>query len=123
MKKVGGSKENDLCKFIPSEKGGYVHHFTFRKMKAQLPHQLSDLIRRYIVQTDHPGKVAPRPRAARGSRKKRDIITLTREDVERLRHISRQVGDSEMVAKLSPRRSLAMVRRDLIRSIRAGQVE
>ena len=30
VKKVGGKKENDLCKFLPMETGGYMHHFTLR---------------------------------------------------------------------------------------------
>jgi hypothetical protein len=122
LEKIGGRKENDLCKFLPSDSGGYVHHFTLRKMKIQQPHELSELIKKYIVHTDTPGKVNPKQRAARGSRKKRDVLTLTRGDVERLLDISRQVGDKEMVAKLSPKRSLSTLRRDLMKSIRAGQV-
>lgn len=122
LKKIGGNKENDLCKFLPSDSGGYVHHFTLRKMKVQQPQQLSDLIKKYIVQTESPGKVSPKQRAARGSRKKRDVITLTRGDVDRLLEISRHVGDKEMVAKLSPKRSLSNLRRELIKSIRAGGV-
>ena len=33
IKKVRGTKENDLCKYIPVSSGGYIHHFTLRKMK------------------------------------------------------------------------------------------
>lgn len=122
LEKIGGRKENDLCKFLPSESGGYVHHFTLKKMKQQNPSELSEMINKYIVQHEAPGKVVPKQRAARGSRKKRDILTLTRSDVERLLNISRQVGDKEMVAKLSPKRSVSTVRRELIKSIRSGQV-
>lgn len=122
LKKVNGRKENDLCKFIPSESGGYIHHFTMKKMKNQKPDELASLIKRFIVQVEAPPRVNPKQRAARGSRKKKDIITLTRGDVERLLDISRKVGDKEMVAKLSPKRSLTSVRRDLIKSIRAGQL-
>lgn len=123
IKKVGGRKENDLCKYLPSTVGGYLHHFTLRKMKTEQPQELFDMIKRFIIDASTPGKVAPKPRAARGSRKKRDVITLTRGDVERLLDISRQVGDKEMVAKLSPKKSLAALKRDLIKTIRDGQID
>jgi hypothetical protein len=122
LEKIGGRKENDLCKFLPSDRGGYVHHFTLRKMKIQQPQELCELLKKYIVHSESPGKVTPKQRAARGSRKKRDVLTLTRGDVERLLDISRQVGDKEMVAKLSPKRSQSTIRRDLIKSIRSGQL-
>lgn len=123
LKKVGGKKENDLCKYLPSDRGGYIHHFTLRKMKHEQPYELSEMIKKFIVHTDLPGKVSPKQRAPRGSRKKRDVITLTRGDVERLLDISRKVGDKEMVAKLSPKRSIATLKRDLVKSIRAGTVD
>ena len=33
LKKVGAKKENDLCRYIPMATGGYMHHFTLKKMK------------------------------------------------------------------------------------------
>ena len=36
IKKVNGRKENDLCKFIPMNSGGYMHHFTLKKMKNKI---------------------------------------------------------------------------------------
>ena len=47
IKKVGGSKENDLCKFIPVTSGGYMHHFTLKKMKVKDPSELSSLIEKF----------------------------------------------------------------------------
>ena len=35
IKKVNGRKENDLCKYIPGSGGGYMHHFTLKKMKSK----------------------------------------------------------------------------------------
>ena len=35
IKKVGGSKENDLCRFIPMTSGGYMHHFTLKTLMTQ----------------------------------------------------------------------------------------
>ena len=39
IKKVNGTKENDLCKYLPMDSGGYMHHFTLRKMKHKDPNQ------------------------------------------------------------------------------------
>ena len=49
IKKVNGRKENDLCKYLPMTSGGYMHHFTLRKMKNRQPHELSSLIEKFII--------------------------------------------------------------------------
>ncbi|MBM3207406.1 MAG: hypothetical protein FJZ57_02215, partial [Chlamydiae bacterium] len=43
IKKVNGRKENDLCKYIPMNSGGYMHHFTLKKMKNRQPAELGTL--------------------------------------------------------------------------------
>jgi len=123
IKKVGGKKENDLCKFIPMSSGGYMHHFTLRKMKTKQPSDLGSLIEKFIINSDRPHSVPPKQRAARGSRKRRDQITFTRNQLERMLNIARLAGDKEMVSVLSPKKSLATCKRELIASIRHGKVE
>jgi hypothetical protein len=123
IKKVNGRKENDLCKFLPMTSGGYMHHFTLRKMKNRQPHELSTLIEKFIINVDKPSSVAPKQRAARGSRKRRDQMTFTRMQLERMLNIARLAGDKEMVSILSPKKSLASCKRELIASIRHGKVE
>ncbi|SCA62433.1 Uncharacterized protein SCG7109_AA_00340 [Chlamydiales bacterium SCGC AG-110-M15] len=118
IRKVGASKENDLCKYLPVSTGGYIHHFTMRKMKTEDPDKLSEMIDSFIIQTERPGVVAPKPRAARGSRKRRDQPSLTKNDLERLLNIARLAGDTEMIAKLTPRKSLATIKRELINNVR-----
>ena len=49
VKKVRGTKENDLCKYIPMNSGGYMHHFTLRKMKYKSPKELNSLIEKSSV--------------------------------------------------------------------------
>lgn len=121
-KKVRGSKENDLCKYLPVEKGGYMHHFTMRKMKNILPRELEKMIKTYILDAKTPLRVPPKPRAARGSRKRPDLISLSRDELDRLVGHLRMAGDSELAGKLSQRRSLAACKRQLISSIRANEV-
>jgi hypothetical protein len=123
IKKVNGRKENDLCKYLPMTSGGYMHHFTLRKMKNRQPHELGTLIEKYIINSEKPSPVAPKQRAARGSRKRRDQITFTRIQLERMLNIARLAGDKEMVSVLAPKKSLATCKRELIASIRHGRVE
>lgn len=123
IKKVNGRKENDLCRYIPMTSGGYMHHFTLRKMKNKQPTELGTMIEKYIINVDRPGMVAPKPRAARGSRKRRDQMLFTRNQLERMLNMARLAGDKEMISILSPKRSLATCKRELIVSIRHGKVE
>ena len=122
IKKVKGHKENDLCKFLPGDGGGYMHHFTLRKMKFTEPTQLSSLLQKFIINVDQPGVISPKPRAPRGSRKKRDVVSFSRIDIERVLELARQAGDKDLLAKFSPKKSLPSLKRDLIRSIRENRI-
>lgn len=123
IKKVGGNKENDLCKYLPMDSGGYMHHFTLRKMKNREPQQLGTLIEKFIMKTDRPSSVAPKRRAPRGSRKRRDNLSFSRTQLERMLQIARLAGDKEVISMLSPKKSLPLVKRELISSIRHNRVE
>ena len=123
IKKIGARRENDICRYLPVSTGGYMHHFTMRKMKGENPKQLTTMINKHIVNADRPTMVAPKPRAARGSRKRRDQFIFTKQDIERMLNMARLAGDKDMVRKLTPRRDLRTIKRDLISSIRHGRVE
>lgn len=123
IRKIGARRENDICRYLPVAVGGYMHHFTMRKMKGENPRQLIQMINRYVIESDRPQTVPPKPRAARGSRKRRDQLTFTKQDLERMLNMARLAGDNEMVRKLTPKRDLRTVKRELISSIRHGRVE
>jgi len=123
IKKIGGKKENELCKYLPMKTGGYMHHFTLRKMKLKQPQELSSIIERFVLHTDKPSSVAPKQRAARGSRKRRDHLNFTRFQLERMLNIARLAGDKEIITILSPRKSLASCKRELIQAIRHNKVD
>ena len=123
IKKVGARKENELCKYLPMTSGGYMHHFTLRKMKYKKPSELSSLIEEYIIKADRPLVVPPKSRAPRGSRKRRDQITFTRLQLERMLNIARLAGDKEIISILSPKKSLATYKRELIQAIRQNRIE
>lgn len=123
IKKIGAKKENELCKYLPMNSGGYMHHFTFKKKKIKDPKELSNLIEEYIIETDKPEVVKPKARAARGSRKRRDQITFTRGQLERMLNIARLAGDNEIITVLSPKKSLASCKRELIQAIRQNKAD
>lgn len=123
IKKVHGTKENDLCKYIPGPTGGYMHHFTMRKMKNTHPSELAALLKKHIVNVDTPKALDPKPRAPRGSRKHRDFINFSRGDIEKVLQLAREVGDHDLLARFSPRRSLPTLKRELIRSIRDNNIQ
>lgn len=123
IKKINGGKENDICRYLPSETGGYIHHFTMRKMKTENPEKLKQLINSHIVRADRPQSVPPKSRAARGSRKRRDQFAFTKIDLERMLNMARMAGDKEMVRKLTPKKDLRTIKRELITSIRHGHTD
>lgn len=123
VKKMGVKKANDLCKYIPMKSGGYIHHFTFKKMRSSHPQELASLIERHILEVEKPSSVAPKQRAPRGSRKRREHMNFTRMQLERMLNIARLAGDQEIISILSPQKSLMHCKRDLLQSIRQGKVE
>lgn len=123
IKKVGARKENELCKYLPMTSGGYMHHFTLRKMKIKKPSELASLIEEFIIKNDKPLIVPPKQRAPRGSRKRKDQITFSRIQLERMLNIARLAGDKEIISILSPKKSLATYKRELIQSIRQNRID
>lgn len=123
IKKVGARKENDICRYLPVAKGGYIHHFSMRKMKYEDPEQLNTLISKYILNASSPSKVTPKTRAPRGSRKRRDHLPLTKQDIDRLLFLARQNGEKDIIRKLTPRKDLRSIKRELIASIKHGEVQ
>jgi hypothetical protein len=123
IKKLGVKKENELCKYLPMKSGGYMHHFTLKKMKAKQPQELAGIIDRFVINSDRPIVIAPKQRAPRGSRKRKDNMNFTRMQLERMLNIARLAGDKEIITILSPKKSLASAKRELIQSIRHNKVE
>jgi len=124
IKKIGGKKDVDVCRYIPAPSGdGYLHHFTLRKMKSKNPDELESLLKKFIFDSQSPKSVPPRPRAARGSRKNRDHISFTRYQLDRiLQVVKNHCDDPEVLNILLPKPSPATVKKDFLRSIRNEEV-
>ncbi|MBM3198443.1 MAG: hypothetical protein FJZ58_04215 [Chlamydiae bacterium] len=123
IKKVNGNKENDLCRYIPGSTGGYLHHFTLKKMKLRQPTELCSLLEKFIINSEKPTRIPPKQRAARGSRKKKDQYTFSRSQLEKMIHLARATGNKEIITMLAPKKSLASCKRELIASIRQGKAD
>ncbi|MGR3952288.1 MAG: hypothetical protein QRY74_05285 [Chlamydia sp.] len=123
LQKLGVKRENDICRYLPASTGGYIHHFTMRKMKQQLPNALADMIHKFIINTDKPIAVRPKQRAARGSRKRKELMNLSRTDLQKMLQLAVSVNDKELIKKLLPKRELKAIKRELISSIRKDIVD
>ncbi len=122
IKKVNGERENDLCKYLPMDCTGYMHHFTLRKMKLKQPKELMSLIENFIINAEKPLEVSPKKRAPRGSKQRKDQLNLTKNQIDRLLNMSLILGDKEIINVLSPKKSLTTCKKELMQSIRQGVV-
>lgn len=120
---IGSQSENDICRYLPMKTGGYMHHFTMRKMKRELPSELGKLIETHILDSEDPTAIPGKRRAPRGSRKRRDHVSFNRAELEHMLRIARLAGDKELIRKLTPKRDLKNIKRSLINSIRQERVE
>ncbi len=123
MKKVGCTQENELCKYLPMKTGGYMHHFTLKKMKSKQPQELSTIIEKFVIESTQPSVVSPKQRAPRGSRKRKDLMNFTKNQLERMLNIAKLAGDKEIISILSPKKSLAAAKRELIQAVRHNRTE
>lgn len=123
INKVGATSESDLCRYLPMKEGGYMHHFTLKRMKNKERAELASSINKNIISCDKPQKVAPKKRSPRGSRQRRESLALSRSDLEHVLRLARTHGDLSLVRKLAPKRDFATVKRELISSIRHNRIE
>lgn len=123
MKKIGAKLENAICRYLPAKNGGYIHHFTFRKLKKNEPSQLSDLLNRYILNPESPITVNPKRRAARGSRKRKDAYVVPKQEFDQILQMARSSGNTDLIRKLMRPRDLKTAQKELIAVIRRGIVD
>jgi hypothetical protein len=92
MTKMNVLKETALCKYIPCDEG-YLHHFTFLKMKSSNPIQLRNLIKEHIF--DRTPRLVPPKRRHR--RQPRELIgNLPAEDnLENIKPSSQKIFERD----------------------------
>lgn len=124
LHKIAAHSEKELCHYLPAQKGsGYLHHFSLKKLKNQDPTTLNALLKEFIIDAGSPKMLAPKQRAPKGSRKKKDSLTFNRSELSSLVELARKAGYQDIVAQLSSHRSLASIKRDLVRSIKDNKVD
>lgn len=97
--KINGKREIDLSRFLPCSRG-YMHHFTFRKMMQENPQQLSELIKKHIIESEKPQEIQFKPIEKSHQTKKMKEFSLSQDDMDRLLHVARQAQDLELIEKL-----------------------
>lgn len=123
IRKIGGHGENDICRYLPAENGGYMHHFTLKKMKQEQPQELQEMISKFILHSEDPNVLAPKQRAPRGSRRKKEHVQLSKGAIDKLLNYARAANDQEMINLLTPKRSFASYKKALIQMARDGRVD
>lgn len=121
LKKVGARNEKDICRYLPIN-GGYMHHFTWKKLKTRNPDALSEMLRRYIINSDKPMTVKPKQRAARGSKKKKDNVTLSAHEMDRVFQLAKNANDVELMRRLLPKKDFKAVKKELLQCIKKNIV-
>ena len=100
LSKVNGKKERDLCRFLPCSRG-YMHYFTFRKMMQDSPQQLSDLIKKYIIESEQPQEIQLKQiEQSYQTNKKMKQFNISEDEMDRMLHIARQAQDQDLIEKL-----------------------
>lgn len=121
LKKIRAKKEKEMCRYLPGPRGGYIHHFTFKKLKEKDPEKCLSLVEEFILNPPTPRELEPTPRAPRGLNRTNNQIKLPNEMVNRIIQIARESGDNSLLSKILAARPLNQVKRDLIRSIRENR--
>src|SRR5438445_10687545 len=79
ISKVKEKNESSICRFIPVKSGGYMHHFTLKKMKHNRPEELYGLIQAHIIQIENPQQIQAKPVELEqlSTYKKKRLFTIT----------------------------------------------
>lgn len=99
ISKVNGKNETNICRFIPSRlsSGGYMHHFTLKKMKREHPEELYDLIQAYIIQIDQPQEISAKPPERPCTYIKKQLFTVTEAEMDRIIDLATRAQDLELL--------------------------
>lgn len=118
LTKIGSTKEKDICKFLPAEKEGYMHHFTLKKIKKTNPQELFSLIQEFILNPPEPRAIDPKPRARRNK-----SLSLNQSDLKLILKLAQKTGDKQLLTKLGAKLSLPRIKKELIKSIKDNHIE
>lgn len=116
--KVGGKHEKDICRYLPGEQGGYIHHFTMKKLRKSDPKAFKKMLEECILEAKNPRPLDPKPRIRRNR-----PLSLNQSDLKLVLKLARETGDRFLLAKLENKLSLSQLKRELINSIKGNRLE
>ncbi len=101
LKKIGTQNQNDLSRYISTESGHCMHHFSFHKLKKQKPSELLSKIKTCILDPKEPTRLPPPPRNKRRQSSSRAIFT--KDELKRLMACAKEAGHEDLVDKIMPK--------------------
>lgn len=118
LKKIQGKSEKDLCKFLPAETEGYMHHFTLKKLKNKNPEAFRSLIQEFIMAPSTPQPIDPKPRL-----RKNKALSINSLDLRLILKLAHTTGDKYLLSKIGSKLSYTTLKRELINSIKENRVD
>ena len=118
LKKIGAISEKEICRYLPGDKGGYIHHFTLKKIRKTKPAEFCALIQEFIINPATPRQIEPKPRIRRNK-----SLSLKEIDLKHILKLAQKTGDTYLLSKLGTRFSLQSIKKQLIKSIKQNKVD
>lgn len=118
LKKIGGMSEKELCRYLPGDTGGYMHHFTMKKLRKNKPSEFCSLIEEFILNAPAPRQIDPKPRERRSK-----ALSLNQADLKKVLELAQKTEDTYLLSKLGSKLSLPGIKKELIRSIKMNRVD
>ena len=116
MTKLNLKSENEICRYLPDGEG-YLHHFSFKKMKKTDPKKLLSMISDHIIDAHAPKRMPSKPRVYSRTTSSK-VLKIDRKHARELLELAQQSNNQSLIEALSPALSLREVQRDLIQSIK-----
>jgi hypothetical protein len=124
LTRINGTNANDICRYLPGNREGYMHHFTLQKLASNDPEKLSEMLHEFILDKQSPSPLAPPQRAPRGSKQNNFQNSIpTDDDARQIFQILMDQDRKDLALKLiKQRKSFKQLQAELIQSIKQGQV-
>lgn len=118
LQKIKGTSEKEICRYLPADTEGYMHHFTLRKMKKTEPAKLAELLHEHIIDHPSPTSIEPKQRIRR-----KKSLSINQSDLNLILKLAQKTGDQHLLAKLGSKISISHLKKELIKSIKANRIE
>ena len=122
LERTGVNKEYTLCRYLPSNDEGPMHHQTMRKMKKNNPEKLKELLRAFIINASSVKQLDSKPRIYRKSGKNH-AFNFDESTLKKIVQMAEEKGDEELLKQLRPKRSFTAVKKEFMRTVREDKID